>query len=440
MKNKIELKKYLLAIVVVMFLFLGIAGVWHGFEYGSYQSNYNQAVGRLLLKVKEHYPDLKEHELLAIFSGRLEDEKIVEEEVREIFDQYGIDLEKDSVLLKNERNKRIYLLVWILIGLSLTGCVTAVFLIYNRKKDREIEEITKYIEEINRKNYSLKLDSMSEDELSMLKTEIYKTTIMLKEAADNARKDKENLKDTLADISHQMKTPLTSILVILDNLIDEPDMNPDVRQDFILDVKREVGHIQFLVQALLKMTKLDAGTVRFIQKDVSLKEICEEAVRNVEMLCDLKNVEIERNYCRKDTEASMLWENPGKELTEELPFHKEEGIIEDDRIYCDFKWQTEAVTNILKNCVEHAPEGSSVWIETEKNQVYGSIRITDFGPGIEEEDRKHLFERFYRGKNSKKDGVGIGLSLAKSIVEQDKGRIFLDSTERKTVFEVKYFI
>ena len=81
-----------------------------------------------------------------------------------------------------------------------------------------------------------------------------------------------------------------------------------------------------------------------------------------------------------------------------------------------------------------------MWIETEKNQVYGSIRITDFGPGIEEEDRKHLFERFYRGKNSKKDGVGIGLSLAKSIVEQDKGRIFLDSTERKTVFEVKYFI
>ena len=440
MKNKIELKKYLLAIVGVMFLFLGIAGVWHSFEYGSYQSNYNQAVGRLLLKVKEQYPDLKEHEILAIFSERVEDEKIDEEDVRGIFDQYGIDLKKDSVLLKNERNKRIYLLVWILICLSMTGCVTALLLLYNRKKDREIEEITKYIEEINRKNYSLKIDGISEDELSMLKTEIYKTTIMLKEAAENSKKEKENLKDTLADISHQMKTPLTSILLLLDNMIDEPDMDPDVRQDFILDVKREIGHIQFLVQSLLKMTKLDAGTVRFIREEVSLKEICEEAVRNVEMLCDLKNVEIKRNYCRKDTEASVLWKNPGKEFTKELSFQKEEGIIEDDRIYCDFRWQTEAVTNILKNCVEHAPEGSSVWIETEKNQVYGSIRITDFGPGIEEEDRKHLFERFYRGKNSKKDGVGIGLSLAKSIVEQDKGRIFLDSTERKTVFEVKYFI
>ena len=94
MKNKIELKKYLLAIVGVMFLFLGIAGVWHSFEYGSYQSNYNQAVGRLLLKVKEQYPDLKEHEILAIFSERVEDEKIDEEDVRGIFDQYGIDLKK----------------------------------------------------------------------------------------------------------------------------------------------------------------------------------------------------------------------------------------------------------------------------------------------------------------------------------------------------------
>ena len=313
---------------------------------------------------------------------------------------------------RNERNKRIYLLIWILICFSLTGCVTAVFLLYNRKKDRELLEITKYIEEINRKNYSLKLNSMSEDELSMLKTEIYKTTIMLKEAAENSKKDKENLKDTLADISHQMKTPLTSILVILDNIIDEPDMDSDVRQDFILDVKREIGHIQFLVQALLKMTKLDAGTIRFIREEVPLKEICEEAIRNVELLCDLRNVEIKR-----------------KERT-----------TENDIIYCDFRWQTEAVTNILKNCVEHAPEGSSVWIETEKNQVYGSIRITDFGPGIEEEDRKHLFERFYRGKNSKKDGVGIGLSLAKSIVEQDQGRIFVESSGEKTVFEIKYFL
>ena len=173
----------------------------------------------------------------------------------------------------------------------------------------------------------------------------------IKETAENSKKDKENLKDTLADISHQLKTPLTSILVILDNIIDEPDMDPDVRQDFILDVKREIGHIQFLVQALLKMTKLDAGTVRFIREEVALKEICEEAVRNVELFCDLRNVEIER-----------------KERT-----------IENDSIYCDFRWQTEAVTNILKNCVEHAPEGSSVWIETEKTRYMGlsELRILD---------------------------------------------------------------
>ena len=415
MKNKIELKKYIIGVLILTGIFCTFAGVLHYFEYVSYQRAYNEALAGILVHLKEKYPDVSEGELMQILNGTVESLGHEESayEAEHMLSSYGIDLQKDAVVKKNQMLSIGFFFGWILFVMLAAGGICHLFLRYNKKKDREIAAITRYIEEINRKNYTLKLDDMSEDELSMLKTEIYKTTVMLKEAAQNSKKDKENLKDALADISHQMKTPLTSILVILDNLIDDPDMEPEVRQDFILDVKREIGHIQFLVQALLKMTKLDAGTVSFMREWISLKDICEGAVQNVDVLCDLRNVKIEKRYYHSQAAGS--------------------------NIYGDLHWQTEAVTNILKNCVEHAPEGSSVWIETEKNQVYGSIKITDFGPGIEEEDQKHLFERFYRGKNASKDGVGIGLSLAKSIVEQDEGRIFVDSSNEKTVFEVKYF-
>ncbi|MBE5954832.1 MAG: HAMP domain-containing histidine kinase [Lachnospiraceae bacterium] len=442
MKNKIELKKYIIGVLILTGIFCTFAGVLHYFEYVSYQRAYNEALAGILVHLKEKYPDVSEGELMQILNGTVESLGHEESayEAEHMLSSYGIDLQKDAVVKKNQMLSIGFFFGWILFVMLAAGGICHLFLRYNKKKDREIAAITRYIEEINRKNYTLKLDDMSEDELSMLKTEIYKTTIMLKEAAENSKKDKENLKDALADISHQMKTPLTSILVVLDNLIDDPDMDPAVRQDFILVVKREIGHIQFLVQALLKMTKLDAGTVSFIREEVPLKDICEEAVRNVDVLCDLKNVEIKRNYCNDYTEVPAPWVQSGENRGEKLSVQKKDGKAENDRIFCDLHWQTEAVTNILKNCVEHAPEGSSVWIETEKNQVYGSIRITDFGPGIEEEDQKHLFERFYRGKNASKDGVGIGLSLAKSIVEQDEGRIFVESSSEKTVFEMKYFI
>ena len=126
---------------------------------------------------------------------------------------------------------------------------------YNHKREKDIKDIAKCIEEINKKNYELEIDSISEDELSILKNEIYKTTIMLKEAADNSTKDKINLKKSLEDISHQLKTPLTSILVMLDNIIEDPDMDSSIRNDFIVDIKRNVNNINFLVQTLLKLSK-----------------------------------------------------------------------------------------------------------------------------------------------------------------------------------------
>ena len=204
---------------------------------------------------------------------------------------------------------------------------------YNHKKENDIKDIIKCIEQINKKNYELQIDSISEDELSILKNEIYKTTIMLKESAENSNKDKINLKKSLEDISHQLKTPLTSILVMLDNIIEEPDMDINIRNDFVRDIKRNVVNINFLVQALLKLSKFDANTVHFIKQENELKTIIKESIKNVSPLCDLRNINIEFNAKDKS------------------------------KIVCDAKWQIEAITNIIKNAVDHSKNNSTVTIK-----------------------------------------------------------------------------
>ena len=140
-----------------------------------------------------------------------------------------------------------------------------------------------------------------------------------------------------------------------------------------------------------------------------MEKIVEAAVQNVSTLCDLKNIKIEKS------------------------------LVPDSILSCDFRWQVEAITNILKNCVEHSEEGGKVIIKTEKNHVYTSISIRDFGKGMDEEDQKHIFERFYKGKNAKSDSVGIGLALAKAIIEADRGHISVESGKNGTRFIVKYF-
>ena len=283
------------------------------------------------------------------------------------------------------------------------------FLLYHHKKNKELKEITNYIEQINRKNYKLDIDKISEDELSILKQEIYKTTIMLKEQSENSKKDKINLKNSLSDISHQLKTPLTSILIILDDLIDDPNMDSATREDFIRDIKREITNIHFLVQSLLKLANFDANTTLFTKEKVSLKRIVEEATKKVVTLCDLKNIEIKTT---------------GEEREE---------------IFCDLKWQVEALTNIIKNAIEHSTSGQEVTISWQQNQIYSIVFVEDHGIGIDKKDLPHIFKRFYKGKNATSESVGIGLALAKTIIEKDNGTIKVESSPQKTVFQIKYF-
>jgi len=284
-----------------------------------------------------------------------------------------------------------------------------VFILYERKQDKEIDKITKYLEAINDKNYTLKIDENSEEELSILKNELYKVTVMLRENASNTLKDKINLKRALEDISHQLKTPLTSILIILDNLIDNPEMDYQTRVEFLHDLKRETTRIQSLIQSILKLSKFDSNTVQFIKQDIYLKQIIDEAIKNTGSLADLKNIKINVEGNKKI------------------------------KLNCDLLWQIEAITNILKNCIEHSKENTQIDIKYNNNSVYSYITITDYGEGISKEDLPHIFERFYRGKNSSNESIGIGLSLSKTIIESNNGIVSVESNSDKTTFIIKYF-
>ena len=402
MSNKIKFKKSIIISLIITIIFSAFVAISNIYEYKEYTQNFNKKMASIIELIQSKYPEISTDEIVEIVNSK---------EIRQnnLLKKYGIDLEKKTIILENNKTNNKFMKIEVSIVFIGSIILLLIFILYERNQDKEIDEITKYLEAINNKNYTLKIDENSEDELSILKNELYKVTVMLRENASNSLKDKINLKIALEDISHQLKTPLTSILIILDNLIDNPEMDYQTRVEFLHDLKRESIRIQSLIQSILKLSKFDSNTVQFIKQDIYLKQIVDEAIKNTGSLADLKNIKIKVDG--------------NKEI----------------KLNCDLLWQTEAVTNILKNCIEHSNENTQIDIKYNNNSVYSYITITDYGEGISREDIPHIFERFYRGKNSANESIGIGLSLSKTIIESNNGIISVESNSDKTTFMIKYF-
>jgi len=402
MKNKIELKKMCITSCIVIIIFLITFSILIYKQYKTYTYNFNQKIAGIIDNVLEKYPDIEKREIVEILNSS-------DKTNNEILREYGIELDKDSVILENNTDFQKFIIIDVSTLIVFILILSIIVFKYNHSESKKINEITKYIEEINRGNYKLNIEENTEDELSILKNELYKITIKLKEVAENSQKDKTTLKDSLSDISHQIKTPITSILIMLDNILSDENMPEDIKKDFIKDIKREIVNIKFLVESILKLSKIDSNSIKFIKKEVFIKDIINEAVKNVSMLSELKNIEI---------------------------------IVSGDdsiKTICDLKWQVEAITNILKNCIEHSYENRKIYINYNQNNMYTELKIEDNGTGIDAKDLPHIFERFYKGKNSSSDSVGIGLALSKSIIESNNGYIQVDSKLNKgTTFIIKY--
>ena len=403
LENKVHLKKFLLISIIPIIIFLILGNIFFFYQYHSYTQNYNNKIASLVNLLDKEYPDIDRNELISILNS---DDKVSED----IFSRYGIDIQNESIIIENDRLFSGFIIVYNILFVGLALSIILLYLKHEKVQNKEIKKIARCIEEINKKNYSINIDENSEDELSILKNELYKITIMLKEDAENSKKDKLKLKDSLSDISHQLKTPLTSINIMLDNILDNPEMDSNTKEKFIQNIKREITNISSLVGEILKLSKFDASVIKFEEQQVFIDDIVKSAISNVEMMAELKNINIEVN--------------------------NQDNI----KLVCDAKWQIEAITNILKNCIEHSKDDSTITIDIDSNKIYKQITIKDNGEGIDEKDLPHIFERFYKGKNSSKDSVGIGLALAKTIIEKDNGSIKVDSEKGKqTTFVIKYY-
>ena len=395
--------KFLLLFLAAVVLFSAVSAVVSSITLSQIRTATNETVTQIFANVCEKQPDITENEIIRILNGKTDTAK-----TKELLKRYGIT-DEDWITHRNESN---YVFA---VTASAAVCVAAgiafgvIFVIYMRKQKREMEKLASYLSQINCGNYDLKIDENSEDESSILKNEIYKTTVMLRENAENAQKGKESLKESLSDISHQLKTPLTSVMIMVDNLLDDENMPEDIRREFLKDIRRSSGNISFLVQSLLTLSKLDADSIKLKSKPENLADIVDDCIQNTAILAEIRGVNV-----KTDSESIIL--------------------------NCDRKWLGEALSNIVKNCIEHTPEGGTVTFKAEQNKLYTKITIEDNGCGIAPEDLPHIFERFYKGKNSDKDSIGIGLAMSKAIIEKADGFITADSKIGKgSKFMIKFF-
>lgn len=310
-------------------------------------------------------------------------------------------------ILRNPEVKKEFLLY---IGISLAASVIAfwfdprygiftfvlcavfiiVYFVCTYRRYKRIGNLAADVDKILHGDNEISLEEYSEGELAILHSEIYKMTVRLREQHQKLLNDKTYLADSIADISHQIRTPLTSINLLV-QFLSEPDLSEERRQRLSHELRGLLSRIDWLIAALLKMSKLDAGTVQFKKETISLESLIHKGCSPVLVPMELR--------------GQMLIVNA-------------EGDF-----YGDISWMCEALGNIVKNCMEHTPEGGRIEINASENVLYTEIVISDNGSGIAKEDLPHIFERFYKRKNSDDKSFGIGLALARMIIVGQNGTI-----------------
>ena len=289
----------------------------------------------------------------------------------------------------------------------LCAAFIAVYLCTTFQRYKRISALAADIDRILHENTQMSMDTYSEGELAILQSEIAKMTLRLREQQQRLQSDKLQLADALADISHQIRTPLTSINLLV-SLISEPDISPERRQQLSRELQGLLSRIDWLITALLKLSKLDAGTVKLKTEALPLSQLLDRAVTPLLVPIELRGQTLH--------------------LTADGTFHG------------DILWTCEALTNIIKNCMEHTPQGGTLTVCAEENALYTQIVIADTGCGIAPEDLGHIFERFYKGRNSGSNSFGIGLALARMIITAQNGTVKAENrTEGGARFTVRFY-
>lgn len=416
-KNKQAVKSLLLTGVVLV---VGVVVYmsWIGWYTHKYKNIENTYIRCIMENVISQYPDFDMEEVAIILNksyGELES-STTSEEFYSILRKNGIT--DNTFYIKDMSDIRN---VNIIVSTLIIGVMSVLFIIcfyiYLRRRKNAIVQLQDYMDKISRGNYELEINDNSEDELSSLKNSLYKIMVYMKEQADSARIKKVMLAQSVSDISHQLKTPLTSTQILLDNLNDNPNMEYATRKKFIYEALNQVNGMSWMIVTMLKLSRIDAGVVEFNNETISINKIIEEAVGNLEVIAEIKNVNIEKY----------------------IDNHNENKLNKSD-IYIngDYNWNREALQNIIKNAIEHSNDKGTVKINITDNDVYTAVYITNRGDKLSDQRQKQIFERYYSEAKYEDNSMGIGLPLAKAVIEKQGGYISVESDDEETVFIVKY--
>lgn len=291
--------------------------------------------------------------------------------------------------------------------LTLGIILIIIFTVVTKRRYKNLNDLNDYLSLVCKGIYDMNIDDNTEGELSILKNNLYKVITLLQSQNEYLKNDKLYLADSIADISHQLKTPLTSMMMMCELL--ENEENPDKRQEFVSVINNQLSKMKWLITNILKISKLDADATEFKRDEVSILSVLDDSLKPFALTAELKNITIQNS-------------------ANDFVFNGDES------------WTVEAVSNIVKNCLEHTNDGGKITIASESTNLYNKLTISDNGCGIAEEDLPHIFERFYHGKNSSKDSVGIGLALAKTVFEKENASVTVESEQgRGSVFEIRFY-
>ena len=387
--NHSEVKKLLLYITVVsiVFLFILLIFIYKLDKY--YKNEVINVYAKVSNGVIKVYPELEDEIIDSLMSDNND---------KTILEKYGIN-NKINIL----DTKKIYIEI-IIIYLLVIIVISTIYIIHNIYVFKKIKGLSIYTTKILNDDYSMDIRSYDEGDISNLKNDLYKMTIKLKETRDIELKEKKYLETTLEDISHQLRTPLTSMNVGLEVLSGNVDAI--TKKEFIQMEKKNLDRIEWLVTSLLKMSRLDSGTVLLVDKKEDLSKIIDNALEPIKIPIELKGI-------------SLI-----NEVDKNL------------KIKVDENWVREAFINVLKNAYEHT--NSLIKIVSSDNPIYTEVKIIDDGAGISNTDLPHIFERFYKGSTNK-ESIGIGLNMAKKIIEKENGNISVQTSNNGTTFIIKFY-
>lgn len=354
--------------------------------YQQIEKEQSYAVGNLV----NQFPDRKEDIINSFLTEENEDLGY------QLISQYNLNYRLSFY-------KPMFIGMILIITLSLFA-IGGIYVYFLHRYFKKINEIEDYMNQVLNGDYTLNIKDYDEGDISNLKNSVYKMTIKLKEQSDLLLQDKIYLEETLEDISHQIKTPLTSMYMITDIL--SGDVDKKTKKEFLNKNHHQLERLEWLITSLLKMSRLDSGSVKLKKEKVKILELINKAVEPIQVMIELKNIDIQYHLVNKEIEI-------------------------------DKNWTSEAILNIIKNGCEHTK--NRLIISSYVNPLYTSICIEDNGEGISNTDLPHIFERFYKG-NHNKDSIGIGLNMSKKIIGMQNGEIEVETKKGQgTKFIIKFY-